>query len=53
MPAARPSFSTAEASIGLGQNTLIQDGANITAGVLTLFGDDADNTITLSRDAAG
>jgi Ca2+-binding RTX toxin-like protein len=39
---------------GLGDNTLIQDGgSNITTGIVTLFGDALDNTITISRNAAG
>lgn len=35
-----------------GNNTLLQDGLNITTGIVTLFGDNSDNTITISRDAA-
>jgi Ca2+-binding RTX toxin-like protein len=38
---------------GLGNNTVIADGANITSGIVTVFGDAADNTITISRDAGG
>jgi Ca2+-binding RTX toxin-like protein len=39
---------------GLGNNILIQDGgSNATSGIITLFGDSLDNTITISRDAAG
>jgi Ca2+-binding RTX toxin-like protein len=38
---------------GLGQNTLFQDGPNVTSGIITLFGNNLANTITLSRDAAG
>ncbi|HXJ75059.1 MAG TPA: calcium-binding protein, partial [Candidatus Dormibacteraeota bacterium] len=39
---------------GLGQNILLPDGvSNVTAGIVSLFGNDADNSITISRDAAG
>jgi hypothetical protein len=38
---------------GLGDNILIQDGSNVTTGIVTLFGDALDNVITISRDAAG
>ena len=38
---------------GLGENTLVQDGDNVTAGIVSVFGDTLDNTITISRDAAG
>jgi Ca2+-binding RTX toxin-like protein len=38
---------------GLGENTLFQDGPNVTTGIVTLFGNNLANTITLSRDAAG
>jgi Ca2+-binding RTX toxin-like protein len=38
---------------GLGDNILIQDGSNVTTGIVTLFGDALDNIITISRDAAG
>ncbi len=38
---------------GLGENVLIADGVNITTGIVSVFGDDADNTITISRDGAG
>jgi Ca2+-binding RTX toxin-like protein len=36
-----------------GDNTLIQDGTNVTTGLVTIFGDALDNTITISRDGAG
>jgi Ca2+-binding RTX toxin-like protein len=38
---------------GLGDNISIQDGGNVTAGIISIFGDALDNTITISRDAAG
>src|SRR4030095_3634094 len=38
---------------GLGQNTTFQDGPNTTSGIVTLFGNNLPNTITVSRDAAG
>ncbi len=38
---------------GLGENTLIQDGSNVTTGIVSIFGDALDNTITISRDGAG
>jgi Ca2+-binding RTX toxin-like protein len=38
---------------GLGDNTIIQDGINITTGIVSVFGDDLDNMITISRDAGG
>jgi Ca2+-binding RTX toxin-like protein len=38
---------------GTGENTLIQDGGQATSGIVSIFGDGLDNTITLSRDAAG
>jgi Ca2+-binding RTX toxin-like protein len=38
---------------GLGDNTAIQDGVNVTTGIVSIFGDDQNNTITISRDAAG
>jgi Ca2+-binding RTX toxin-like protein len=36
-----------------GDNILIQDGGNVGTGIVTIFGDALDNTITISRDAAG
>ena len=33
--------------------SVIQDGINVTTGIVSVFGDDLDNTITISRDAAG
>lgn len=36
-----------------GNNTSIQDATNITSGILTIFGDGLDNTITISRDVPG
>ncbi len=40
---------------GLGENVLIQDGvsANASSNVLTVFGDAQDNTLVVSRNAAG
>ena len=38
---------------GLGDKTLLQDGGNVTSGVLTIFGDGTDNVIAISRNAAG
>ncbi|MCI0533944.1 MAG: hypothetical protein L0Z50_01820 [Verrucomicrobiales bacterium] len=38
---------------GTGDNLVIQDGGNVTAGIVSVFGDAMDNTITISRDAAG
>ncbi|HWB02831.1 MAG TPA: hypothetical protein VG796_07375 [Verrucomicrobiales bacterium] len=38
---------------GTGDNTVIQDGANVTSGVLTFFGDDANNTLTVRRNPEG
>ncbi|MES2924811.1 MAG: calcium-binding protein [Verrucomicrobiota bacterium] len=38
---------------GLGDNTLVQDSPNITTGIVTVFGDAADNTISISRDVGG
>ena len=38
---------------GLGDNIVIQDGTNVTTGIVSVFGDALDNTITISRDAAG
>ncbi len=38
---------------GLGENVLLQDGVNITSGIVSVFGDNNDNTLTISRDAAG
>ena len=38
---------------GPGTNVLLQDAINPAGNILTLFGDDTANTITLSRDAAG
>jgi Ca2+-binding RTX toxin-like protein len=36
-----------------GDNLLFQDGNNVTTGVVTIFGNASDNTIVISRDAAG
>jgi len=36
---------------GLGDNILIQDGTNVTTGIVSVFGDAQDNSITISRDA--
>ncbi|WP_052572880.1 hypothetical protein [Haloferula sp. BvORR071] len=38
---------------GVGDNILIEDGPNITSGIVTVSGDAADNTITISRNTAG
>jgi Ca2+-binding RTX toxin-like protein len=38
---------------GLGENLLFQDGPNVTTGIVSVFGDALDNTITISRDAGG
>jgi Ca2+-binding RTX toxin-like protein len=38
---------------GTGENVLIEGGLNLTSGIVTVFGDAADNTITISRTAAG
>ena len=38
---------------GLGENVVIQDGTNVTSGIVSIFGNDAANTLTISRDAAG
>ncbi len=38
---------------GLGDNTFIQDGGNVTSGIVSIFGDAGGNTITISRDGAG
>jgi Ca2+-binding RTX toxin-like protein len=38
---------------GLGENTVIQDSANFTTGVVSIFGTAVADTITLSRDASG
>jgi len=38
---------------GPGQNIVIQDGISATSNILTLFGNDLDNTLTVSRNAAG
>jgi Ca2+-binding RTX toxin-like protein len=38
---------------GLGENIIFQDGSNVTSGVVSVFGNDAPNTITISRDPAG
>lgn len=38
---------------GLGENILFQDGFSVTGNVATIFGNDFDNTITISRDAGG
>jgi Ca2+-binding RTX toxin-like protein len=46
-------FGTDTLDGGAGDNILIQDGGQATSGIVSIFGDDLDNTITLSRDAAG
>jgi Ca2+-binding RTX toxin-like protein len=38
---------------GVGENLIFQDGANSTSGIVTIFGNAAANTITISRDAGG
>ena len=38
---------------GLGENIVIQDGSSATTGIVSIFGDGAANTITISRDAGG
>ena len=38
---------------GLGENLLFQDGGNVTSGIVSVFGDALDNTITISRDGIG
>ena len=38
---------------GLGENIAVQDGTNVTTGIVSVFGDGAANTITISRDAGG
>ena len=38
---------------GFGENILIQDGNNVSTGIVSVFGNDAANTITIRRDAAG
>jgi Ca2+-binding RTX toxin-like protein len=38
---------------GTGDNTVIQDGITVTGGIVSVFGDALDNTITISRDAGG
>jgi Ca2+-binding RTX toxin-like protein len=38
---------------GPGDNTVIQDGVNAGSGIVSIFGTDAADTITLSRDGAG
>src|SRR6185295_17881174 len=38
---------------GPGENILIQDGINVSSGIVSIFGNALDNTITISRDAAG
>jgi Ca2+-binding RTX toxin-like protein len=38
---------------GTGDNIVIQDGINVTTGIVSVFGDALDNTITISRDAGG
>ena len=46
-------FGTDTLDGGAGNNTLIQDGGQATSGIVSIFGDDLDNTITVSRDGAG
>jgi Ca2+-binding RTX toxin-like protein len=38
---------------GLGENIVIQDGSSATTGIVSVFGDAAANTLTISRDSAG
>jgi Ca2+-binding RTX toxin-like protein len=38
---------------GLGENIVIQDGITTSIGIVSVFGDALDNTITISRDAGG
>jgi Ca2+-binding RTX toxin-like protein len=38
---------------GLGDNIVIQDGNNATTAIVSVFGSDLDNTLTISRNAAG
>jgi Ca2+-binding RTX toxin-like protein len=38
---------------GAGENIVIQDGSGLTTGIVSVFGDALDNTITISRDAGG
>jgi len=38
---------------GSGENIVIQDGPNVPSGIVTVFGDDLNNTITISRDGGG
>jgi Ca2+-binding RTX toxin-like protein len=38
---------------GIGENLVLQDGFNVVGNVATIFGDDEDNTITISRDGGG
>jgi Ca2+-binding RTX toxin-like protein len=38
---------------GLGENVLSQDGFNVTTGIVSVFGDNTANTITISRDVSG
>ncbi len=38
---------------GTGENFILQEGFTVAGNIATIFGDDADNAITISRDAGG